>query len=58
MIAVMNIIGLTPTAFTVTSQLSVTVALSLMTFLMVVIVGFMRNGLGFFKLARGHSRSA
>ena len=50
MIAVMNIIGLAPTSFTVTSQLSVTVALALMTFLIVVIVGFTRNGLGFFKL--------
>jgi len=50
MIAVMNIIGLTPTFFTVTSQLSVTATLALMTFLIVVITGFMRNGLGFFKL--------
>ena len=50
MIAVMNIIGLVPTSFTVTSQLSVTVTLALMTFLIVVITGFMRNGIGFFKL--------
>ncbi|QUD87731.1 F0F1 ATP synthase subunit A [Phenylobacterium montanum] len=50
LIAVMNIIGLTPGIFTVTSQLAVTVILAVMTFLIVVIVGFMRNGLGFFKL--------
>ena len=50
MIAVMNIIGLVPTSFTVTSQLSITVTLALMTFLIVVITGFMRNGIGFFKL--------
>jgi F-type H+-transporting ATPase subunit a len=50
MIAVMNIVGLAPTSFTVTSQLSVTVTLALVTFITVVIVGFMRNGLGFFKL--------
>ena len=50
MIAVMNIVGLAPTSFTVTSQLSITVTLALMTFLIVVITGFMRNGLGFFKL--------
>jgi F-type H+-transporting ATPase subunit a len=50
MIAVMNIIGLAPGSFTVTSQLSITVALAIMTFLIVVITGFMRNGIGFFKL--------
>jgi F-type H+-transporting ATPase subunit a len=50
MIAVMNIIGLVPSSFTVTSQLSITVTLAVMTFLIVVITGFMRNGLGFFKL--------
>jgi F-type H+-transporting ATPase subunit a len=49
-IAVMNIWGLVPGQFTVTSQLSVTIALAVMTFLMVVVVGFVRNGLGFFKL--------
>ena len=50
MIAVMNIIGLVPTFFTVTSQLSITVTLALLTFLIVVITGFLRNGIGFFKL--------
>ena len=50
MIAVMNIIGLFPLTFTVTSQLAVTAILAVMTFTTVVIIGFLRNGLGFFKL--------
>lgn len=50
MIAVMNIIGLFPLTFTVTSQLAVTAILAVLTFTSVVIVGFLRNGLGFFKL--------
>ena len=50
LIAVMNIIGLFPLTFTVTSQLAVTGILAVMTFLIVVIVGFLRNGIGFFKL--------
>ena len=50
LIAVMNIIGLFPLTFTVTSQLAVTGILAVMTFLTVVVIGFMRNGLGFFKL--------
>ena len=50
LIAVMNIIGLVPYSFTVTSQLAITGILAVMTFLIVVIVGFLRNGLGFFKL--------
>lgn len=50
LIAVMDIWGLVPGTFTVTAQLSVTVTLALLTFLMVVTVGFIRNGLGFFKL--------
>jgi F-type H+-transporting ATPase subunit a len=50
LIAVMNIWGLIPGQFTVTSQLSVTITLAVVTFLMVIVVGFIRNGLGFFKL--------
>ena len=49
-IAALNILGLMPGGFAVTSQLAVTTALALMTFLMVIVVGFVRNGLGFFKL--------
>jgi F-type H+-transporting ATPase subunit a len=50
LIATLNIIGLAPGGFTVTSQLAVTVALAVMTFATVIVVGFARNGLGFFKL--------
>jgi F-type H+-transporting ATPase subunit a len=50
MIAVLDIWGLIPGQFTVTSQLSVTITLALLTFAIVVTVGFVRNGLGFFKL--------
>ena len=50
LIAVMNIWGIVPGSFTVTSQLAVTISLAVVTFVMVVIVGFVKNGLGFFKL--------
>ena len=36
--------------FTATAQLAVTVALALVTFLTVVVIGFIKNGLGLFKL--------
>jgi F-type H+-transporting ATPase subunit a len=49
-IAILNYLGLLPLGFTATSQLAVTVTLALMTFAIVLIVGFARNGLGFFKL--------
>jgi F-type H+-transporting ATPase subunit a len=47
---VANIVGLIPYAFTVTSHIIVTIALALVVFLTVVIYGFSRNGLRFFKL--------
>lgn len=50
LIAVLNIWGIVPGSFTVTSQLSITITLAVVTFSMVVVVGFIRNGLGFFKL--------
>ena len=50
LIAFLDIWGLVPGQFTVTSQLSITVTLAIVTFLMVVAVGFIRNGFGFFKL--------
>ena len=45
----MNVLGLFLT-FTVTSQLAITATFGLMTILVVLVVGFARNGLGFFKL--------
>jgi len=48
-ILAMNVLGLMLT-FTVTSQLAITATLGLMTILLVIAVGFIRNGPGFFKL--------
>ena len=48
-ILAMNFLGLF-LVFTATSQLAVTVTLAVMTILLVLGVGFARNGLGFFKL--------
>ena len=50
LIAILNLIGLAPGGFTVTSQLAVTGTLAVLTFATVLVVGFARNGLGFFKL--------
>jgi F-type H+-transporting ATPase subunit a len=49
MLGMLNVVGLFH-MFTATSQLAVTVTLALMTFIIVLIVGFARNGLGFYKL--------
>lgn len=45
-----NMIGVIPYTFSVTSQLIVTVALALMVFATVIIYGFYKNGLKFFKI--------
>ena len=45
----MNFLGLF-LVFTATSQLAVTATLAAMTILLVLVIGFARNGLGFFKL--------
>lgn len=45
-----NLLGIFPYAFTVTSQIIVTFALAMTVFLTVTIYGFIRNGLGFFRL--------
>jgi len=49
-ILVLNVMGIIPYTFTVTSHIIVTVAFALLVFLTVVIYGFWRNGLRFFKL--------
>jgi F-type H+-transporting ATPase subunit a len=49
-ILVLNIIGIIPYTFTVTSHIIITVAFALLVFLTVVIYGFWKNGLKFFKL--------
>jgi F-type H+-transporting ATPase subunit a len=49
-ILVANLFGMFPYFFTVTSQLVVTASLALLVFGMVLVVGFMRNGMRFLKL--------
>src|ERR1700753_3102759 len=49
-IAVSNIIGVIPYNFTVASHLIVTAVLAILVFLTVLVYGFYKNGLKFFKL--------
>ena len=49
-ILVANLFGMFPYFYTITSQLIVTAALALLVFFLVIIVGFMKNGIGFLKL--------
>jgi F-type H+-transporting ATPase subunit a len=49
-ILVLNLIGLIPFSFSVTSHIIITVALALLVFFTVVIVGIKEHGLHFFKL--------
>jgi F-type H+-transporting ATPase subunit a len=49
-VLVANLLGLFPYFYTVTSQIIVTFALSVLVIGTVIVYGFMKNGLGFFKL--------
>jgi F-type H+-transporting ATPase subunit a len=49
-ILVANIIGLIPYTFTVTSHIIITAAMALLVFATVLVYGFYKNGLGFFRL--------
>ena len=49
-IFVCNMLGMIPGAFTVTSHIIVTAALAAIVFLSVLVIGFAKNGLHFFKL--------
>jgi F-type H+-transporting ATPase subunit a len=49
-ILTLNMLGMVPYSFTVTSHIIVTFALAALVFLFVVIVGFIKNGPGFLKL--------
>jgi F-type H+-transporting ATPase subunit a len=49
-ILVLNMLGMIPGAFTVTSHLAVTAALAALVFVAVLVIGFAKNGLGFFRL--------
>ncbi len=45
-----NFFGMIPGVFTVTSQIAVTLGLALLVISVVILTGFMRNGIGFLKL--------
>jgi len=49
-ILVLNLLGLLPYSFTVTSHIIVTFALAAMVWLIITAIGFMNHGLGFLKL--------
>src|SRR3954463_15750297 len=49
-ILVLNVMGIIPYTFTVTSHIIITVSLALLVFFTVIIYGFWKNGLRFFKL--------
>ncbi len=50
-----NFFGMVPGSFTVTSQIAVTFALAALVVGLVVVVGFMRHGIGFLKLFVPHA---
>ena len=45
-----NVVGLLPMSFTTTSHLAVTAVLAVVIFVTITIIGFVKNGLGYFKL--------
>jgi F-type H+-transporting ATPase subunit a len=49
-ILTVNVLGLIPYTFTVTSHIIITVSLALLVFVTVIVYGFWKNGLHFFKL--------
>jgi F-type H+-transporting ATPase subunit a len=49
-ILVLNVIGIIPYTFTVTSHIIITVALALLVFFTVIVYGFWKNGIKFLKL--------
>lgn len=49
-VLVLNLLGMMPYSFTVTSHIVVTFALATLVFIVVTVIGFARHGLGFLKL--------
>jgi F-type H+-transporting ATPase subunit a len=49
-ILAVNMLGLIPYAFTVTSHIVITISLAMLVFVTVIVYGFKKNGLKFFKL--------
>ena len=50
LLTVSNMVGIIPYAFTISSHIIVTAALALLVFVTVLVYGFYKNGLKFFKL--------
>ncbi|HEY8949000.1 MAG TPA: F0F1 ATP synthase subunit A [Rhizomicrobium sp.] len=50
-----NFFGMVPWSFTVTSQIAVTFAMACFIILMVIVVGFMKHGIGFLRLFVPHA---
>ncbi len=50
-----NFFGMVPGSFTVTSQIAVTFALAALVIGMVIVIGFMKHGIGFLKLFVPHA---
>ena len=50
-----NFFGMVPGSFTVTSQIAVTFSLAALVVLLVIVVGFMKHGIGFLKLFVPHA---
>src|SRR6201985_3228073 len=50
-----NFFGMVPGSFTVTSQIAVTLALACLVVGLVIVVGFMKHGIGFLKLFVPHA---
>ena len=50
-----NFLGMVPGSFTVTSQIAVTFSLAALVILLVIVVGFMKHGIGFLKLFVPHA---
>jgi F-type H+-transporting ATPase subunit a len=50
-----NFLGMLPGSFTVTSQIAVTFSLACLVILLVIVVGFMKHGIGFLKLFVPHA---
>ncbi|HVX77763.1 MAG TPA: F0F1 ATP synthase subunit A [Bradyrhizobium sp.] len=50
LLAISNLVGIIPYAFTISSHIIVTAALAIMVFLTVIIYGFYKNGLKFLKI--------
>jgi F0F1-type ATP synthase, subunit a len=53
-ILTLNLLGMVPYFFTVTSQIAVTASLSILVIVTVIVVGFVKNGPGFVKLFVPH----